>query len=56
MDTQKWQDKENITRYSTGIIVNEMKMLSSKTDSAGRNESPRENFDHPGSTGPDVPF
>ena len=31
IQTRKWQDKEGKDRYTTEIIVNEMKMLGSKT-------------------------
>jgi len=34
MSTRKWQDKEGKDRYTTEIIVNEMKMLGGKPDSA----------------------
>lgn len=30
LETKKWTDKQGIERYSTDVIVNEMKMLSSK--------------------------
>ena len=33
IQTRKWQDKEGKDRYTTEIIVNEMKMLGSKTGS-----------------------
>jgi single-strand DNA-binding protein len=52
METQKWQDKEGNTRYSTGIIVNKMKMLSGKSEE----RQPREQEPFPPSTGFDVPF
>lgn len=35
MATRKWQDKEGKDRYTTEIIVNEMKMLGSKSGGAG---------------------
>lgn len=30
LETRKWNDKNGIERYTTGIIVNEMRMLSGK--------------------------
>lgn len=30
LETRKWTDKNGIERYTTGIIVNEMRMLSGK--------------------------
>lgn len=33
INTRKWQDKDGQDRYSTGIIADEMKMLSSRGDS-----------------------
>src|SRR5512135_120386 len=35
IQTRKWQDKEGKDRYTTEIIVNEMKMLGSKSGGAG---------------------
>lgn len=32
LKTRKWQDKDGVDKYSTDLIVKEMKMLSSKTD------------------------
>ncbi len=34
IQTRKWQDKEGKDRYTTEIIVNEMKMLGSKASSS----------------------
>jgi len=34
LTTEKWQDKEGKDRYTTKIIVNEMKMLGSKSGGA----------------------
>lgn len=51
--TRKWQDKEGNERYSTDILVNEMKMLSAKSgDNSQRDEPP---MPEPG-MGDDVPF
>lgn len=33
LETRKWTDKNGIERYTTGIIVNEMRMLSGKPGS-----------------------
>jgi len=35
IQTRKWQDKEGKDRYTTEIIVNEMKMLGSKSSGGG---------------------
>jgi single-strand DNA-binding protein len=35
IQTRKWQDKEGKDRYTTEIIVNEMKMLGSKPGAGG---------------------
>lgn len=35
--TEKWQDKEGKDRYTTKIIVNEMKMLGGKKDATTSN-------------------
>ena len=43
IQTRKWQDKEGKDRYTTEIIVNEMKMLGSKTGGAGSFEVADEN-------------
>ena len=41
IQTRKWQDKEGKDRYTTEIIVNEMKMLGSKRDGdQGENKEP----------------
>jgi single-strand DNA-binding protein len=46
LETRKWTDKNGIERYTTGIIVNEMRMLSGKpavqnngTDSQPNNQT-----------------
>lgn len=41
IETRKWQDKEGKDRYTTSIIVNEMKMLGGKSEGkpAGRNSA-----------------
>ena len=58
METRKWQDKDGNDRYSTGIIVNEMKILSPHDSTKERHMQPpgpppRDEFDHPGES---VPF
>jgi single-strand DNA-binding protein len=44
IQTRKWQDKEGRDRYTTEIVVNEMKMLGSKSSSSSfevvENQSP----------------
>lgn len=39
LQTRKWQDKDNIDRYTTEVVVNEMQMLGNKSD----NNEPRVN-------------
>ena len=34
LSSRKWEDKEGVTRYSTEIIINDMKMLGSKSNAA----------------------
>lgn len=41
METSEYTDKENIKRYSTKIIVETMKMLGKRDDTAPRTEAPR---------------
>ena len=38
LETRKWTDKQGIERYSTDVIVNEMKMLSSKPSGDSQKE------------------
>lgn len=35
LETKKWTDKQGIERYTTDVIVNEMKMLGGKPSSSG---------------------
>lgn len=42
MQTKKWQDKSGQDRYTTEIVINEMKMLGSKSDSQGQQRAPRQ--------------
>ena len=49
LETRKWTDKNGIDRYTTGIIVNEMRMLSGKpagqnngTDSQSNNQTSKQ--------------
>jgi single-strand DNA-binding protein len=61
LQTRKWQDKDGNDRYTTEIVVSEMKMLSPKGEGSGRgsggyggdNHDP---FPPPPPTGDDVPF
>lgn len=39
IQTRKWQDKEGKDRYTTEIIVNEMQMLSGKSEGTAENQS-----------------
>ena len=36
MQTRKWQDQSGQDRYSTEIVINDMKMLSSKSENQGQ--------------------
>ena len=49
--TRKWDDKDGNTRYSSEIVVSEMKMLGGK----GRQEDAPAGYEHP-AMGEDVPF
>ncbi len=40
LSTRKWQDKEGKDRYTTEVIVNEMQMLSGKTEGAQAQSKP----------------
>lgn len=44
LETRKWDDKNGIERYTTEIIANDMKMLSSRSGSGGF-ESPEHKED-----------
>lgn len=35
MQTDKWEDKEGVTRYTTKIIADQMQMLGGKSDGSG---------------------
>ena len=52
METRKWQDKDGNDRFSTGIIVNEMKILSPKES----NSPPTPPNPSQDSIGQEVPF
>lgn len=60
MQTRKWQDQSGNDRYSTEIIVQTMKMLSPRGESAGKHDSGPGGYGggYGGqqSTGDDVPF
>jgi len=58
--TRKWQDKDGADRWTTEIVISEMKMLGSKSDQgrssgAGHSDFPPEPQGD-GETGDDVPF
>ena len=59
IQTRKWQDKDGNDRYSTEIIVKEMKMLSPRSEGTGGGGG-YDNQEPPvypsGGTGDDVPF
>ena len=38
MQTRKWQDQSGQDRYSTEIVISEMKMLGSKSDNQGQQQ------------------
>ncbi len=54
MQTKKWQDQSGNDRYTTEIIVREMKMLSPKNENQGES-GPSTGYEAP-STGEDLPF
>ncbi len=39
LQTEKWQDKDGVERYTTKIIGNQMQMLDSKNDAKSNNAS-----------------
>jgi len=45
LETKKWQNKEGVDQYTTGIIANEMLMLGGKSDSgkSGEQSKPANN-------------
>ena len=42
IQTQQWEDKDGAKRYTTEIVVSEMKMLSPKGGSGGQQDEHRE--------------
>jgi single-strand DNA-binding protein len=46
IQTRKWQDKTGQDRYTTEIIVSELKMLSGKADSGQMSDKPISNPHH----------
>lgn len=59
IQTRSWEDKEGNKRSTTEIVVNEMKMLGSKTEREQAPAGPEDPFDKmPGDNIPDedVPF
>lgn len=53
MQTRKWQDQSGADRYTTEIVINDMKMLGSKSESQGGNQpqqqqqSPHQQYQQP---------
>lgn len=47
MQTDKWQDQNGQDRYTTKIIVNEMKMLGSKGDSPAQTPAQQQGWGQP---------
>ncbi|MBX3629346.1 MAG: single-stranded DNA-binding protein [Nitrosomonas sp.] len=53
LETRKWTDKNGIERYTTGIIVNEMKMLGSKpAEQSNAAAQPKNDTSNPQSNAP----
>ena len=51
LETRKWTDRDNVTRYSTEIVVNTLKMLGGKPNGSGAPAGPErtdEDFERPG--------
>ena len=46
LQTRKWQDKEGHDRYTTEIVVQDMKMLGSKSESQGSNNAGSSNDEY----------
>ena len=44
LQTRKWQDKNGNDRYTTEIVVNDMQMLDSRGDAAGRPQASESGF------------
>ena len=55
LQTRKWQDKDGNDRYTTEIVVSEMKMLSGEKGRQGGNGN-NDPFPEPPAMGDDVPF
>jgi len=47
LKTRKWQDKDGQDRYTTEIVVDEMKMLGSRQGSGDSGDAPRERASPP---------
>jgi single-strand DNA-binding protein len=57
LQTRKWKDSNGNDRYTTEIVVREMKMLSPKTLNAGSGDHQESDpFPEPPPMGDDVPF
>lgn len=54
MQTRQWDDKDGQKRYSTEIIVREMKLLSPRSE--GQRQDSGGNYPEPPPMGDDVPF
>jgi single-strand DNA-binding protein len=52
LQTRKWTDKENVERYTTEILVDQMKMLGSKPNGGDDQDEPREQRNAPGGSRP----
>lgn len=48
IQTRKWQDRDNVTRYSTEIVLDTLKMLGSKPSGSSAPAEAADDFDQPG--------
>ena len=56
LKTRKWTDNNNVDRYSTEVMVNDVQFLDKKpTDQTATDSSHRDDFDIPNSTSYQVP-
>ena len=53
--TRKWDDKENVTRYTTEIVANEMTMVGRNTSQPSQDDSPSNDV-IPDTEPDDLPF
>lgn len=57
IQTRKWEDNDNITRYTTEIVAREMKMLGGKGAQEEKREEPQEKHKQkPFPEDEDIPF